>query len=271
MNHKNRMIWQPMLAMAVTLLLFGVPISAQEGGAANPEIEEQAMVILKKTADLLSQAKHFSFTADVGFDVRQDWGQKIEFGETRTVTVRRPDRVRVDTTRRDGSTGSFIFDGKDLVFFNSQENAYATVAKPGSLDDAIAYFLNDLGMQLPLAELVSSRLPQIVSERARAARYVEQSTIASVPCDHLALRSDRTDLQVWIARGEQPLPQRLLITYTQAEGQPQFWAQFREWNLSATPADTLFAFTPPAGAARIAFLPRLRGQTNATETKGGQQ
>jgi hypothetical protein len=48
----------------------------------------------------------------------------------------------------------------------------------------------------------------------------------------------------------------MVITYTAAEGQPQFWAQFSDWNLSPDVPDALFAFTPPEGAAKIAFAAR---------------
>jgi hypothetical protein len=151
-----------------------------------------------------------------------------------------------------------------------QENVYATVAKPGSVDEAIAYFVQDLGLRLPLAELLNSNLAQHLPAQVRVADYVESSSIAGVPCDHLALRGDEADMQVWVAQGQQPLPRRLVITYRQADGRPQFWAQFSDWNLSPEVPDALFAFTPPPGAAQIAFSPRQMLQPGAATTKGGQ-
>ena len=52
--------------------------------------------------------------------------------------------------------------------------------------------------------------------------------ISGVMCDHLALRSEKEDVQVWIARGDEPVPRRIVIAYRELEGQPQFWAQFTE-------------------------------------------
>jgi hypothetical protein len=255
----------------LAFLTFSPPVSAQEGKAAAPEIEEKAMTVVKRMATVLSQAKQFSFTADVGFDVVQDSGQKIEFGETRKIVVRRPDHARVDVTKRDGSSSGFVFDGKQIAVFNVQDKVYATAAKPGTLDEAIAYFINALDMRMPLGQLLSSNLPQVLQDWVHEADYVEQATIAGVPCDHLALRGDRADVQFWIAQGDQPLPQRLMITYTRAEGQPQFWAQFSGWNLSPEAPDSLFAFTPATGAAKIAFAPRKHSETGEAEAQGGQQ
>jgi hypothetical protein len=67
-------------------------------------------------------------------------------------------------------------------------------------------------MRLPLAELLNSHLDQVLLEKVRVADYVESSSIAGVPCDHLALRGDEADLQLWVAQGQQPLPRRLVIT-----------------------------------------------------------
>jgi hypothetical protein len=200
----------------------------------------------------------------------QESGQKIEFGETLQMVLRRPDRLRADTTKRDGSKNGFVFDGKNLTVFHPQENVYAAVARLGSVDEAIAYYVHDLGMRFPLAGLLSSHLAQDLSEQVRVADYVETSSIAGVPCDHLALRGDDADMQVWIAQGQQPLPRRVVITYRHADGRPQFWAQFSDWNLAPEAPDVLFAFTPPTGAAKIAFSPQQMLQPEAASTQGGQ-
>jgi hypothetical protein len=228
------------------------------------------MTVLQRMAEVLEQAPRFSVTVDIGFDAVQESGQKIEFGETLQMVLRRPDRLRADTTKRDGSKNGFVFDGKNLTVFHPQENVYAAVARLGSVDEAIAYYVHDLGMRFPLAGLLSSHLAQDLSEQVRVADYVETSSIAGVLCDHLALRGDETDMQVWVAQGQHPLPRRVVITYRHADGRPQFWAQFSDWDLGPAAPDTLFAYTPPPGAVKIAFSPRQILEPAATTTKGGQ-
>src|SRR4029450_8351727 len=190
------------------LLLLRAPVRAQQTSAANPEIEKQAMAVLKRMTEFLTQAQRFSFPVDTGFDGVQDSGQKIEFGETRQIVLRRPDRLRIEVTKRNGAKSGMFFDGKDIAVFNTTETLYATIARPGPVDDAIAYFLHDRDMRLPLAELLSSQLARTLSEHVRAAAYVEPSQIAGVPCDHLALREDQADLQLWVAQGGAVCPTR---------------------------------------------------------------
>ena len=264
----RRKSWTIIAAGAVSLFLLGAPVGAQED--RNPQIEEKAMAALQRMAKTLAEAKGFSVNMDIGFDVVQDLGQKIEFGETRQLVLKRPNQIRIDSTKRDGSKTRFSFDGQHLAVFDAKENVYASVAKPGTLDEAIDYFVNDLDMRLPLAEMFSTTFPQIVQDRVWAADYIESATIAGVACDHVAARGELVDMQVWIAQSDQALPQRMVMTYRRAAGQPQFWVQFSQWNLSPKIADTQFTFSPPEGAAQINIVPSNRRQTVATETQGGQ-
>jgi hypothetical protein len=236
------------IASALLLILVAAPVSAKS------EADERAAKRVEAMANFLAKAPRLSVTADCSYDVVQDSGQKIEFGEVRAITLRRPDRARIEATRRDGVRRGLIFDGKQIVAFDLDQKVYATVAKAGTTDAAFDYFKHDLDMRLPLSELFSTTLPEKISDMLGSARLVGEETINGVATDHIALRGDTADLQFWIARNGDPLPQRLVITYRLAEGQPQYEANFRDWNLSPEVADSVFTFTPAEGAQEIPFL-----------------
>jgi hypothetical protein len=243
------------VAGAFILTLVAAPVNAKS------EADQRAAKRVEAMATFLAKAPRLSFTADCSYDVVQDSGQKIEFGEVRAITLRRPDRARIDTTRRDGTRRGLLFDGKQLAAFDVDEKVYATVDKAGTTDTALDYFKNDLDMRLPLSELLSTDLPQKLSGALGSARLVGEETLNGVATDHVALRGDTADLQLWIARTGDPLPQRLVITYRLAEGQPQFEADFSNWNLAPDVPDSVFTFTPAEGAEQIPFLvPRSEKQ-----------
>ena len=56
-------------------------------------------------------------------------------------------------------------------------------------------------------------------------------------------------------RTPQSLPRRLIVTYRTLPGQPNFIAQFSDWNFNANPSEADFAFQPPAGAEQVALKP----------------
>jgi Predicted periplasmic protein (DUF2092)/ATPase family associated with various cellular activities (AAA) len=70
------------------LSLVGTLAGAQTPSTAASARDAQAMALLKRMADFISQTQHFSVMVDTGFDVVQDSGQKLEFGETRKIVVR---------------------------------------------------------------------------------------------------------------------------------------------------------------------------------------
>lgn len=267
---KKRVFLHMISLFIFSAMLAVTPVNAQDPGPADDgKRAEQAKSVMKRMAEYLSQAKRFSVSVDTGFDAVQEFGQKIEFGETRKIVLSRPDRLRIDATKRDGSQSQMIFDGKQIALFFARENVYATTARPGTVDQAVEYFTNDLDMRLPLAEMLSSKLAEVLPDLVRDAAYVEKSVVAGIPCDHVAFRGDEADLQLWVAQGAKPLPQRMVITYTRIDGRPQFWAQFSNWDFAPKVTDSLFVFKPPAGAAKIAFAAKLIEQPGGDVTKEG--
>jgi len=250
------------LLLAAGLAHAQQPAPGKQAPAAAPvtETQAQASAILTRMADFLGGTERFSVSMRAGFDVVQKSGQKIEFGDVRKVTLSRPDRLRMEGERSDGVKTLTLFNGKEIVLIDETRNVYATAPQPGGLDDTIVYFVKDLGMKLPLAVLLVSQLPAELKARVRSVDYVERTTIDGSPSHHLAARTDLVDFQVWVADGDRPLPQRVVISYKQARGEPQFWAQFSDWNLAPALDDSTFLAKPPDGAQKVAFaaqLPRL--------------
>jgi hypothetical protein len=216
-----------------------------------------AQAILMGMADFLSKTPRFSVTLADRYDVLQDNGQMIEFGETRQILVSRPDHLRVEVENSDGDRHLVFYDGKAITVFSPGPNLYAQAAKAGGIDAAVKFFLQDLRMRLPLAALLLSRLPQELQSRTQSLDYVERTQLDGKPVHHLAGRTETVDYQVWVAAGAEPLPLRIVLTYRNAKGHPQFRAQFSDWNLSPQVTDAQFAFNPPAGARKIAFAAEL--------------
>jgi hypothetical protein len=233
-------------ALALLLLVAGSAAWAEDA-----EPEPDAAAILDRMARVLAGAQKFTLTAHTGWDVVQPDGEKLEFGETRRVAAHRPNRLRVDAERRDGSRRGFVYDGREIAVVDLDRRVYASVPKEGTLDEALDYFTQDLGMRFPLAELVAADLPQMLAEEAREPAWVGAERIDGVPCDHVAARGDLVDLQVWVAREGDPLPRRVVITYRQELGQPQFRADLTGWDLAPDLPESLFGFTPPEGGERV--------------------
>ena len=114
--------------------------------------------------------------------------------------------------------------------------------------------VRDLRATMPLARMFTTGFPVDLDKRATAVTLVEECSLFDVPTDHVAVRSAEVDLQIWIARGPEPLPRRVVITYKNAPGEPQFRADLTDWNVTAKLDAAAFAFVPPAGAEQVMYL-----------------
>jgi hypothetical protein len=244
-------------ALLLTAVAAPVPLPAAETSAAGPGSPNPAMEQLLRMANFLAQLPAFSVKLQCGYDVVQESGQKIEFGERRKLTLVCPDRFRVDVERSDGEPSSAVFDGKAVTVSSPKLNMFATSELSGDVDAAIIHFVKDLRMRLPLAMLLVTTLPKELEKRVLAADMVETNVLQGIPCVHLASRGERVDFQLWIPSAGDPLPQRVIITYKYEKGQPQYWANFSEWNLAPNPPATLFALDIPKDAGRIQFLSKV--------------
>ncbi len=278
----NAQVWRQAIGTAGTaafLLAAGLAYAQQPApdkkapaAATAAESQAQASAILMRMAEFLGGTQRFSVSVRAGYDAVQESGQKIEFGEIRKITVSRPDRLRVEVERDDGAKTLAVFNGKEILLLDATSNVYATAPQPGGLDDTIVYFVKDLGVRVPLAVLLVSRAAAELKDRVRSVDYVEKTNIYGSPSHHLAGRTDTVDFQMWVADGDKPLPQRVVITYKKAKGEPQFRAQLSDWNLAPAIEDSTFLVTPPDGAQKGMFaaqLPRVSPAARKASVKKG--
>jgi hypothetical protein len=224
---------------------------------ATAEQKPDGRAVLMRMADFLSKAPAWSVTLHTAYDTVQPDGFKVEWNEIRGVTLIRPDRLRVEGERSDGARTLVLFNGKEITTYDESAHVYAQEPHPGTLDDAVVYFVNNLGMRLPFAVMLLDRLPNELQQRVQSVAYVEKTDIFGSPADHIAAKTSTVDFQLWIKEGEQPLPIRAVLTYKNSPGQPQFRADFEDWKLDIEPPNSLFAFTPPEGAKKIPFAASL--------------
>lgn len=247
---------------AIVLAVLGGHAAAEDGGAVTgapagrSESQQAAYTMLMEMANYLAGIESFSVTMLAGYDAVQEDGQKIEFLESRKVTVARPNRLRVEEKSADGHGRLIVFDGSKLTISDGAAGVYAQADQPGSVDDTILYFIRDLKMRLPLAILLTTRFPEELERRIRTIDYVEMTDALAEPTHQIAGRTGTLDFQVWIADGDQPLPLRIVLTYADA-GQPQHWVEFSDWNLRPRTRDKTFTFKVPRDARQIPFAIQL--------------
>ena len=253
--------------LAVLALQAGIanaadPAAAKPATAVAPaaEIDADALALLKKFGGFLAAQPRFGFELDLSYEVLQEDGQRLEFGSFRRYTIRRPDHLRIDEVRRSDGVREMYLDGKQLTVWIPADNAYALAkfSQHRDLDATLDLVRDALNIVVPLGDLLRSDPMARIEENMASAYVVGREDLAGVPCDHVAWRSDEVDAEAWIAAGDQPLVQRVVLHYRQLDGQPRFSAQFRSWTLTPDVADSKFEFAPPEGAEQLPLSVRGR-------------
>jgi len=241
--------------IAMGSLLLAVPNASlsQPDGSAEPDLEPAALATLRRMADYLASLPAMRVETEVEYDAVQSDGQRIEFGAKRELTMRRPNRIRVDATTRNGAQRSLFYDGRQVALLDRTHEIYATAAQSGDIEAILAYLEAHLGLPIPLGELLSANVASEIADGLVFAARVDEETIDGVRCDHLALRKPDRGIQIWVEQGAKALPRRVSITFEREPGQPQFRARLSKWDVAPRIQDSVFSFVPPAGAERIAF------------------
>ena len=237
-------------------VLVACPAQAADA-PARTESQVEAAALVKSMAEHLASLTAFSCTSVNRFEAVQANGQRIEFGETRQISLVRPDRLRIEEVASDGVTDLVLFDGKQITMLSADDNVYAQAPQPPSLEDALVYFVRDLRMRMPLALMLSTHVRTELPILAKEVDYVESTQIRGQAAHHIAGRGDSVDFQIWVADGASPLPLRIVITYKLEQGQPRFAADISDWNISPKFADNTFQLTLPTGARKIPFAVQL--------------
>jgi hypothetical protein len=232
------------------LAMVSAAAQAQSAGVA-PEARQ----IFKASTDFLASQQRFTADTRNTLEIVLKSGQKIEFNSTGHQFVQRPNKLR---SERSGDLVEqvFVYDGKSLTLYQPQDNAYAQVAAPGTLEEMLDFAREKHDIVAPFGDLLFKNAYDLLMDGVTDGLVVGKAVIEGVVCDHLAFRAPDVDWQIWIQEGAQPLPRRIVITTLDLPNAPQFAVTVTRWNLEPTFDAQTFTFTPQPGTRQIELLPR---------------
>ena len=213
-------------------------------------VDPRADEILKKMGALLAATPRFALEAEETFDEVSDNAPRVQLTNLRRVGVERPSRFAADVTG-DTLTRASWYDGKTLTVLDKARNVYLSVDAPGTIDAVLEKVADEHGVVIPLTDLLYSDPYAVLSEGVLYGEYLGLHQAAGVLCHHLAFSQATVDWQIWIEAGDQPLPRKLVITYVDEPGHPQYAAVIRRITLDPKFPEGLFQFVAPEGATRI--------------------
>ena len=207
--------------------------------------------ILKTMSDFIAMQPNVSITFDADIEVITPDVQKIQFTNSGTVLMSRPDKLRA--TRTGGySDVELFFDGRTATFVSKDDKVYTRLETPGSIDQLIGRLRNEFSLTAPGADLLLSNVFDDLMEGAIDAKHIGLGVIDGVECEHLAFRTLEVDWQIWIEAGARPIPRKYIITSKTVTAAPQYTLRIKEWRTDAQANTNSFTFAPAPGTRQVA-------------------
>ena len=253
------------IASAVTLIASSVVAAAQ----ADTAINRDAIAALNKMGTYLRTLNAFQVEADITTEDVLDDGEKVQRMGITKLLAARPNRLFAEVVN-DKQPRNFYYDGKSFTMYAPQLKYYATIDAPPTVAELANRLEDKYDVEMPFVDLFRWGTPESEVSKITSAMDVGPSVVNGVTCEQYAFRQEGLDWQVWIQKGEYPLPLKLVLTTLTDEARPQHTSVYT-WNLAPSFNNTAFAFTPPDGAKKIALVERLRQEVNTKKGDGGAE
>ena len=235
--------------LCIVAIVFAVP-GAFAGDSAG-SIDQKVVKVLTEMDAYLAGIDNIELRALNSADVRLDAGLMAGQATDVHIRARKPGSFRATIVGDEKNVELYISGGL-LTVFTPERKYYGQAEAPDSIGAALDYALEELGIDAPMSDFFQKNIADNLLMDVHTGLYLGLSRIRGVRCHQLALRHPEFDVQFWVATGEEPLPQKVVITSIWEGGSPRFTSLLK-WNTSPSFAAETFDFTAPPGAMKINF------------------
>ncbi len=237
-------------AVAQTQPAAAVPAPAPSQDVAAGEVDADAVAALKRMSAYLTSLNTAEITSTGSLDVVTNDGQRIQFDAVTDYKLRKPNAFVIDNSS-DAKSRRFIYDGKQFTVYAPKLDFYATVPAPATTREVLETLYKRYGIALPLEDLFRWNDPAGVKiDKLKSGYVAGTATLDGVETDHYAFRQADIDWEIWIDKGDQPLPRKVVIVDRTDPANPTFIARLA-WKVNPSFSDSDFAFVPGKDAKRI--------------------
>lgn len=228
-------------------------------------VEPETMAALDRMGATLRSLQRFTVQSEATAEQVFPNGEKIHVPARTKYSINMPNQMNVDFVSDSGQR-VLRYDGKVMTFSDTKSRKYVRFPVSGSVVDVFNRLEDDFGIELPLREMFLWGSEASDVEPPYSARYIGDTMIGGDPVSHYAIRQTGLDWQIWLDKGDKPLPRKLVITSNDEPSLPQFIARFT-WNTAPDFAADTFSTAAPKdyqlidfGTAELTNEPAAKGK-----------
>jgi hypothetical protein len=252
MKHLPTLVMMGLLFCPPAIHAEGAATPAATAAVQDTDRDEKVIERLVSMGQYLRGLKSFGIHADTTNDEVMENGQKLQFAGAADYLVRSPEGLRMEL-KSDRRHRIYTYNGKSLTQYSPKLGFYATVDATGPIGKMMIQIKEQYDLEMPLADLFLWGTDKADLKDIKEAGFVGVEQINGHASEHFAFRQEGVDWQIWIQPGEQPLPDKLVVTATDEPEQPSYAATLK-WDMNATMQDADFSFTAPKDAVKIEIV-----------------
>jgi hypothetical protein len=220
----------------------------------NPNIDPQASEILQNMSYFLGSKDQYTFKAEVMFDQIINSNRKIQYSAEEKVYMKKKGNLTIEYVSDLGGYKLWFEEGR-VTILELPTNLFSITTLPATIDQALKKLKEKYNFTPALSDFLFINTYRVLTAKVQSGSYYGTSKVFGVRCDHLAFVQQDIDWQIWIENGKRQIPRKLVITYKNLPGSPQFIAILKDWVMDKP--ITSFAFK--------ADIPNLNQRTEMDE------
>jgi len=232
-------------------LLYTAGVALLLAGTSLVAAEQSAKDIISKAYNYIGGMDQYAFDAIVTREGTNDAETGRKHRQDVSITVDRPDKLRVDTKGDIKNRSTYVNDGL-FTMMDHTYNYYGQLKTPKTIDGTLDFIFDKFGIKAPLASLVYSDMGKRI--KFKKSKYFGKMNVAGTECDYVAFKSRAGEVHIWIATGDKPLVKTYAIIDTNANGNPRMDTSLT-WDTNPKISASDFIFKAPKGAAKISVEP----------------
>lgn len=236
--------WRLTLAGSLAFLLCGGQASAQTTDAFAEDVL-RGMSAFLSSVDAMTYRVHSSML-EVSDGVNHEQSAVI------TVALRHPDRFLVDVMSNEVHN-RVLYDGRQLRMYHLVPNFYAQTKATGSVDQILDMIQKKLGIDLPLAELMSKSPYDKIMVDVNSLSYLGVEEVDGVACHRLFFDQEKLQANVWVENGIRLVPRKIVFEFDEPDGVSIYTARIGDWDFAPHLPNEVFEQTPAADTVQIPF------------------
>lgn len=213
------------------------------------EVEPEAVDALKRMSAYLLSFNTVGIVSNASLDAVTNDGQRIQMDGVVTYKVRKPNGFVIDYQSA-MKPRTFYYDGKTFTVYSPKLGFYAQVPAPATNREVLDQLYKRYGIALPMEDLFRWGDNEDRVKALKSAYEVGPALVDGTETNHYAYREENIDWEIWLEKGDRPIPRKLVIVDRTDPARPTFTARL-QWTPNPTYSDADFAFVPGADAKRI--------------------